>query len=297
MKLLWVTSVAVVSLAISVTGSGREQATATQGQAANGQPVAGAGGGRGAASRQPDPVDFDDHPAWTQLFDGQSLNGWDGNPDVWRMTDGAIVGGFATPVGTRNAQSYLIWQGGELSDFELKLEIKLEGPTADSGIQYRAYLSLPGQGRGGGAAGQTATPPATTPITGRDARWNLDGYQFDLSLPGSNTGLLGETDKGGRGVIAFLGQIVRAEEGKKPRLLSTVGNIEELGGNYKDNDWNQVHLIARGNTFIQMINGHLTAMVIDEDKTKFKPKGLLGIQCSGAGPVKISLRNLWLRKL
>src|SRR5215831_4657612 len=68
----------------------------------------GGSGGRGVARVQPDPVDFNDHPGWTELFDGNTLNGWDGNPDVWSVVDGAIVGAYNTPVGTRNTQTFLM---------------------------------------------------------------------------------------------------------------------------------------------------------------------------------------------
>src|SRR5580658_5108280 len=72
----------------------------------------GAGGasGRGPGRVQPDPVDFNDHPGWQQLFDGSTLTGWDGNPDVWKVAEGVIAGEFNTPAGTRNSQTFLIWK-------------------------------------------------------------------------------------------------------------------------------------------------------------------------------------------
>ena len=52
------------------------------------------------------------------------------------MENGAIVGESSPekPAGT----TYVIWQGGEPKNFELKAEIKLEGNGANSGIQYRS---------------------------------------------------------------------------------------------------------------------------------------------------------------
>jgi hypothetical protein len=90
---------------------------------------------------------------------------------------------------------------------------------------------------------------------------------------------------------------VRPEEGKKPRMIGSAGPFEELGGYFHVADWNQVHLIANGHTFTQFINGHLMSMLIDEDATKFKPKGLIGLQCAGSGTMRIQFRNLWLRTL
>lgn len=250
--------------------------------------------GRGAARPQPDPIDFNDHPGWQPLFDGQTLKGWDGNPEVWKVVDGAIVGEFNTPAGTRNPGGFLIWRGGEPADFELKLEIKLEGVTADSGIQYRASPSQPGPGRAAGTPAAGAAPAGVPP---QPNRWGLAGYQFDFNFPGDYNGQLAEAGMGARGVIAYRGQVVRAEEGKRPRLLSTVGTMEELGSSFKTGDWNQVHLIANRNVLTQMINGRIMAMLIDEDPTKLKTKGLIGLQCAGSGTLKISFRNLWLRTL
>ena len=39
----------------------------------------------------PDPIDYSDHAGWTQIFDGKTLTNWDGNPEVWKVEDGAIV--------------------------------------------------------------------------------------------------------------------------------------------------------------------------------------------------------------
>src|SRR5437879_3558973 len=95
----------------------------------------GRGAGRGGGFTQPEPIDFDDHSGWTSLFDGQTLNGWDGDKRYWRVQDGAIVveSTCEKPTGT----IYLIWQGGEAADFELKLEMKGEGAAVNSGVQYR----------------------------------------------------------------------------------------------------------------------------------------------------------------
>ncbi|HEY3841228.1 MAG TPA: DUF1080 domain-containing protein [Bryobacteraceae bacterium] len=249
-----------------------------------GAPQQPSAGGRGARA-QADPIDFEDHPGWTQMFDGKTLNGWDGNPEVWKVVDGTIGCGFSSPEGTRNPGGFIAWKGGDIADFELKLEIKLEGATADSGIEYRAWPTAGGGGRGSAAA---PAPPANP--------WNLGGYQFDFNFPGTFNGNVA-AGASNRGTIAYRGQIVRAEEGKRPRQIGTVGKFEELGGYFKVADWNQIHMIASGHTFTQFINGRLMSMLIDEDSTKFRPKGLIGLQCAGTGTMRIAFRNLWLRTM
>jgi hypothetical protein len=202
--------------------------------------------------------------------------------------DGAIVGERpAPPPGTTaspSRQTFLVWQGGEPADFELKLEIKLEGPVADSGIQYRSFIAPLNAGRAG------APPPDP-----REAKWNLAGYQLDFNLSSTYVGQI--ADGGGRGIIAYRGQVVRTEEGKNPRLIAELGDRLELGGYFKHNDWNQVELIAHGDTSIGIINGHTMVVLIDDDTSKAKAKGLIGLQYSGPTGTRISFRNIRIRTI
>jgi hypothetical protein len=254
---------------------------------AAGAPVAGPGRGRGGF-REPDPIDFDDRTGYTEMFDGKTLTGWDGNSDVWKIVDGAIVGERpAAPDGAPASPfrgTFLVWQGGQPADFELKLEIKLEGASADSGIQYRSFIAPLNPGRAG------APPPDP-----REAKWNLAGYQFDFNLNSTYVGQIAEG--GGRGIIAYRGQVVRTVDGKNPRLLAELGDRLELGGYFKHNDWNQVDLIAHADTTIGIINGHTMVVLIDDDTAKAKSKGLIGLQYSGPAGTKISFRNIRIRTI
>src|SRR5262252_3242501 len=121
--------------------------------------------GRGGGFTQPEPIAFDDHEGWVSIFDGVSLKNWDGNPDVWKLEDHAIIG-TSTP-DKPSGTTYIIWKGGEPKNFELKAEMKLEGAGLNSGIQYRS----------------TITPP-----TGRGNWPNLRGYQADFDFAGRYTG-------------------------------------------------------------------------------------------------------------
>src|ERR1039457_4505898 len=94
-------------------------------------PRRGGRGGRGLT--QPVPLDFADLAALTSMFDGSSLKGWDANMDLWHVENGAITveSTCEKPTGT----VYLIWQGGQPGDFELKAELRGEGAGVNSGIQ------------------------------------------------------------------------------------------------------------------------------------------------------------------
>jgi len=277
-------------------------------------PGPGGRGGRGGGFTQPEPIDFADTAGWKSMFDGQSLKGWDGNMDIWHVENGAIVAESTCekPTGT----VYLIWQGGEPGDFELKAELKGEGAGVNSGIQYRSFIQQP-QARGGGGGGAGLGPgagpfggaggrgagrgpagpcpsgqPRGTANPAANAKWNMGGPQSDFD--GTNR-YSGQYYEGGtsRGIVAWRGQVVRTEEGKKPRLLATLGDRDELAGYVKINDWNQIHIIARGNELIHIMNGHVMSILIDDDPTKFRKNGLIGVQIEGTG--KVNFRNLWIK--
>ena len=273
----------------------------------------GRGGRGGGGFTQPDPIDFANNTGWTSMFDGSTLKGWDGNMALWHVENGAITveSTCEKPTGT----VYLIWQGGQPGDFELKAELRGEGAGVNSGIQYRSFIQparpmdagrggagapagapggAAGQGRGGrGPNGQCPSgQPRGAPNPAAEAKWNMGGPQADFD--GTNR-YSGQYYEGGttRGIVAWRGQVVRAEEGKKPRLLATIGDKDELGGYVKINDWNQYHIIARGNQMIHILNGHVMSVFIDDDPTKFRKNGLIGIQIEGTG--KVSFRNLWIK--
>ena len=98
------------------------------------------GRGRGMQFTEPSPIDFTDHEGYVSIFDGRTLDGWDGNPKFWRVEDGAIVG-ESTPE-RPSGNSYIAYRRMEAKDFTLKFEIKVEG-TGGSGLQYRSRTGLP----------------------------------------------------------------------------------------------------------------------------------------------------------
>jgi hypothetical protein len=244
---------------------------------------------------QPDPIDFDDHTGWTSMFDGKTLNGWDGDKSYWRVEDGAIVAESSCekPTGT----IYLIWEGGEPADFELKMEMKGEGAGVNSGIQYRGAItdtSRPHTDRKPSGTCPSGAPRGAPPAFATQAKWDMLGAQFDFDGRNQYTGQYYEQATG-RGIIAWRGQVVRTEPGKKPRLLATLGDRDALAGYVHVEDWNQLHLIARGNTMTHIVNGHVMAVLIDDDPAKFRKSGLIGVEIEGTG--KISIRKIWIKKL
>lgn len=204
-----------------------------------------------------------------EIFDGKSLAGWDCDPDFWKAENGEIVG-ETTASHQPNQNIFCVWRGGKPSDFELKLQYKLTGTTGNSGIQYRS-----------------AEMPEV-------ARWVLKGYQADLDGMERYSGQIYE--ERGRGFLALRGQASYASDGKKPGAFATLGGAEELKALIHSGEWNEMHLIVRGNTLIQMINGRVTSILIDDDKANRKMDGLIGIQLhKTTAAMKIETKSIRLK--
>jgi len=80
-------------------------------------------------------VAAEDQNGFTPLFDGKTFQGWEGNQKVFRIEDGAIVGGSLKEKVVRNE---FLCTTKEYSDFELRLKVKLVGDGANGGIQLRS---------------------------------------------------------------------------------------------------------------------------------------------------------------
>ena len=199
------------------------------------------------------------------LFNGKNLDGWDGDPRLWSVQDGVIVGIANTADTKLKANSFLIWKGGEVEDFEFSMEAKVTGEN-NSGIQYRAKV----------------VDPKT---------WSVGGYQMDMHPKAEFFGMLYE--ERGRGIAAQRGQKVTLKEGKKPEVTGKVPMNEEL----KLDQWNTFTVRAQGNVLTHMVNGIVTTIITDEDKTKRSMKGVIALQLHGGNEMKLEAKNIKLTKL
>ena len=261
-------------LAMGMAGTALEQ------QPAAGQPPQGRGEGRGqgrgGGGRGAQPLNMDDRTGFESIFDG-TLKGWDGDPALWKAEKGMLVG-ETTAANAIKENSFVIWRGGEPADFELKLEFRMN--STNSGIQFRSQHVPPG-GEGRGA------------VTGK---WVLKGYQADIDFNNQFTGMIYE--ERARGFLMQRGQAVYiGSDGSKRVIGNLERNADELKALIKPGDWNYVHLIARGNTLVNIVNGHVMAMIVDDDAANRALKGLLGFQIHVGPPMRIEFRNIYLKKL
>ena len=228
--------------------------------AASGQPGAG-GRGRGGFGG-PQPSVFQD---------------WDGDPKFWRVENGVIVG-ESTPDKTVGPNTFLIWKGGTPGDFELKVEIKMN--STNSGIQYRSKMLPPNDGQPEGTPGHA---------------WRLGGYQMDLDFDNRYPGQLYE--EAGRGFLAERGTITYISRDGTKGQIGSLENADVLKALFKPGEWNQFHLIARGNTLIHIVNGHVTAVCVDDDVKGRSMAGLIGFQLHAGPPMKLEIRNVAIKLL
>lgn len=288
-------SAAFVFVAVALVASGSapdaQQPAGGQQPTTGAQPPAGGqppqpGQGRGGAEgrgrggggpRGAQPLNLDDRTGFEPIFDG-TLKNWDGDPAFWKAEGGSLVG-VATEANPVKENTFVIWRGGEPADFELKLEYRMD--STNSGIQFRSQH----------------VPPGTA--SGRDSvsgKWVLKGYQADIDHANQYTGMVYE--ERGRGFLMQRGQAVYiGADGSKKVVGNLERNADELKALIKPGEWNHVHLIARGNTIINIVNGHVTAVLVDDDAAGRSLKGLLGFQIHVGPPMRIEYRNIVIKKL
>lgn len=203
------------------------------------------------------------------IFDGESLQGWDGNPKFWSVENGEIVG-KTIPENRTPKNTFLIWEGGELEDFELKVEFKLV--NHNSGIQYRSFR-----------------------IEDKERPWAVGGYQADISEDNQWTGAT--YGEGYKEIMALCGEkVLVGAKHENRQVVGLVGDRTEILSHIKTGDWNEYHIIARGNQCIQKINGVMTAEFSEGGEDRLE-KGLIAFQLHEGPPMEVRFRNVRLRQL
>ena len=128
------------------------------------------------------------------------------------------------------------------------------------------------------------------------AKWVLSGYQADFDFANRYTGQWYE--ERGRGFLALRGTATHVPAGGgKPQEIGSLGSALEMKGLMNVGGWNQLHIIARGNTLIQILNGRVSSILVDDDAAGRSMSGLIGLQMHMGEPMKVEFRNVYLKKL
>ncbi len=232
------------------------------------------------------PTDPSGADGFISIFDGRSLDGWEGDTAYWRVEDGNLTG-EVTPATLLKKNTFIIWKGGQPADFELQLEFRIT-EAGNSGINYRSERldSVP---------------------------FALRGYQADIDGEIRYTGQNYEERK--RTTLAYRGEKVRVASQPNPQsptslqaniknnawqtreILASLGHSDSLKANIKKEDWNHCRLTITGNRLQHYINGILMSDVTDMDSINQKSNGFLGLQVHVGPPMKVAYRNIRLKQL
>lgn len=192
--------------------------------------------------------------------DRAPVPGWRGDPRIWSLRDGVIVGdthGIAL-----RANSFLI-RDGEVGDFELTCEVRLTGDN-NSGVQYRSREV-------------------------DAARFRVQGFQCDVHANPAYMAML--YDEGGRGIVAERGQFVCLRDAGREVLgrLAKVAPVDLAS-------WHRLRIVARGRWSWHELDGVSVTAVRDE-RPDARLRGAIALQVHAGRPMKVEFRNLRVRAL
>lgn len=200
------------------------------------------------------------------LFNGQDLTGWDGDPRFWSARDG-ILRGETTLGSLPKSNTFLIWRGGTVRDFELRVKFRIR--NGNSGIQYRSR---------------------------EIGRWSVAGYQAEIENRQGKVGFLYE--ERGRKELARVGQKVRIDSDGKRQIVGQLGDVKRdfiERGYYRERQWNEYVIIARGNRLEHWLNGFQTIELTDQDSARRSESGLLALQIHVGPPMLVEFKEILLR--
>jgi len=209
------------------------------------------------------------------MFDGKTLNGWEGDPTYWRAENGEIIGEI-TPATIIKVNTFLIWKGGHPADFELTVNYRIS-ERGNSGVNYRSVRvdSLP---------------------------YALKGYQADID--GKNKYNLGypkysgqNYEERGRQFLALRGQRTVIDKTGKVNQVDSLGTQADLLKSINYDGWNELHIVAIGNNMKHYINGKLMSEVTDNDPAGRKMDGLIGVQVHQGPAMKIEYKDFMIKVL
>ncbi|MGB6151404.1 MAG: DUF1080 domain-containing protein [Pricia sp.] len=227
-----------------------------------------------------------DHEGFVNIFDGKTLDGWKGDTTYWSVKNGNLTG-EVTPETLLKNNTFIVWQGGQPDDFELKLEFKI-AESGNSGINYRSEKI-------------------------DTMEYALRGYQADIDGKIRYTGQNYEEKK--RATLAYRGEKVIINSQPNPKesgslranvekncwqsrdVVASLGASDSLKTKINSNDWNEVHLIVKGNRLKHYVNDVLMSDVTDNDTINRKSAGHLGVQVHVGPPMTVEFRNIRLKDL
>ena len=212
-----------------------------------------------AQAQQPKP-----EPGFKYIFNGKDLTDWDGDPKHWSVEEGALTG---VTDGTLKQNSFIIWRGGTVKNFEMRVQVKIT-KNGNSGLQYRS------------------APMAEV------GPYVLTGYQCDVVQNRNDyNGMLYE--ERGRRILAHTGEKVVIDTAGQPWVVGLIDSIKT----FAPDEWHDYRVLVIGNHHQHWIDGIMTADVIDLDEKGRRLEGLVGVQVHVGPPMKVQFKNWRVKNL
>ncbi len=220
------------------------------------------------------------------IFNGKNLEGWKGDAKYWSVKEGVLTG-EVTPETILKRNSFIIYEKEQFQNFELQLEYKIS-ISGNSGVNYRSE-KIPNK------------------------PFALRGYQSDIDGKNKYTGQNYEEKK--RTTLAYIGEkvIIEPMPGSIPsnnirknvkrncwqtrNVVASLGDKKELKASIKNNDWNTIHIIVKGNHMQHFVNGVLMSDVTDLDIQNSSKTGFIGVQVHTGPPMKVEYKNIKLKMI
>jgi len=206
-----------------------------------------------------------DEEGFVTIFNGKDLTGWDANPEIWSVEDGVLIG--QSPRGEPyDRQDYIYWAVAEPGDFVLRLQYRLTGRGANSGIQFRSE---------------------------RRPNWNCYGYQADIEEGPQWTGCLFHHSRGGIVMRGYMGTI-RADGTAEMKRFADPARLAQSYTTV--GEWNEYEIIAIGSLIVLKINGRVMCIVNDQHERAAR-SGVIAFQMHPGPPMKVEFKNVRIKIL
>ncbi len=201
-----------------------------------------------------------DDAGWDSLFNGKDLAGWEkkGGDAIYKVEDSAIVG-----TSVPNTSNTFLCTKKHFTDFVFEFEYKGH-PNLNSGVQVRSNsIRKYKQGR-------------------------VHGYQCELEDEAQDRDWFGGIyDEGRRGWLD-----PKKEDEEACAKFSEQGKMV-----WKNGEWNQIRIQAKGDHIQIWVNGEARADL----KDGMTDAGFIGLQVHGVGdkeePMSVAWRNLRIKEL
>ncbi len=234
-------------------------------------------------STKPATASNKDVDGYTLVFNGSTLDGWMYDPVYWRIENNILIG-EVTPATLLRRNSFIINKDLITRNFELKVDYRISA-NGNSGINYRSHIidSLP---------------------------FAMAGYQADIDGKNKYTGQ--NYEERIRTTLAYRGQRVTVVNSPGNQSLTTqiknnawtnltvnevLANDDSLKAHIHNGDWNEYHLVVKGNRLLHYLNGILMSDVTDNDTLHRQLSGSLGVQVHVGPPMKVEYRNFRIKQL